>query len=185
MAYIKVIGYDESEGSLREIYDQIIKSRGKVANVHTVQSLNPESILDHTDLYLTLMFKKSPLKRYQREMMAIIVSINNDCGYCQSHHSKALNHYWKDDSKIKKLKDNYELMNLSKEDILWCQYAKELTIQPSSANHQMTIDLLKKEGIEDRAILDAAMIISYFNFVNRMVLGLGVNEEMDVGGYIY
>ncbi|MCI5056634.1 MAG: peroxidase-related enzyme [Flavobacteriales bacterium] len=185
MAYIEVIGLDKAEGSLKEIYEQIINSRGKIANVHTIQSLNPESILDHMDLYMTLMFKKSPLKRYQREMIAVVVSQSNNCNYCQKHHAEALNHYWKDESKIEKLKTKFETAELEPIDELWCVYAKELTINPSSDQHSHQIDLLRKAGANDRAILDATMIISYFNFVNRMVLGLGVEEEENVGGYNY
>ena len=48
------------------------------------------------------------------------------------------------------------------------------------------IEQLKATGLDDRAILDAALIISYFNFVNRMILSLGVDLEEDGGvGYNY
>ena len=47
------------------------------------------------------------------------------------------------------------------------------------------MEQLKQEGLDDRAVLDAALVISYFNFVNRMVLGLGVHLEEDAGGYEY
>ena len=41
-------------------------------------------------------------------------------------------------------------------------------------------------GLVERAILDAALVIAYFNFVNRLVLGLGVQLEQDKGeGYKY
>lgn len=41
--------------------------------------------------------------------------------------------------------------------------------------------------MSDRAILDAALVVSYFNFVNRMVPGFGVetDEVEEVGGYKY
>ena len=41
-------------------------------------------------------------------------------------------------------------------------------------------------GLSDKAILDATLVVSYFNFVNRMVLGLGVNlESNQAKGYNY
>lgn len=85
MAHIDIVSYENSEGELREIYDGIIKSRGKLADVHKVQSLNPKSIVNHMDLYMTIMFGRSPLKRLQREMIAVVVSIANNCEYCQEH----------------------------------------------------------------------------------------------------
>lgn len=45
---------------------------------------------------------------------------------------------------------------------------------------------LKEAGLDDRAILDAALVVGYFNFVNRIVLSLGVYLEQDEGqGYKY
>jgi alkylhydroperoxidase family enzyme len=45
---------------------------------------------------------------------------------------------------------------------------------------------MKDSGLDDRSILDAALVIAYFNFVNRLVLGLGVETEQEgTGGYIY
>ena len=37
----------------------------------------------------------------------------------------------------------------------------------------------------DREILDATLVISYFNFVNRNVLALGVELEEDPSGFNY
>jgi len=44
---------------------------------------------------------------------------------------------------------------------------------------------LKNAGLTDREILDASMIISYFNFANRIVMSLGVDIEEDTGNYKY
>jgi alkylhydroperoxidase family enzyme len=41
----------------------------------------------------------------------------------------------------------------------------------------MDIELLQKAGWSDRAILDLALVISYFAFVNRIAEGLGVELE--------
>ncbi|MEL6864685.1 MAG: hypothetical protein AAFP19_09705, partial [Bacteroidota bacterium] len=74
MPHIQVIQHEEAEGRLKEIYDELVQSRGKLAEVHKTQSLNPETIVAHMDLYMKIMYNKSPLRRYQREMMAVVVS---------------------------------------------------------------------------------------------------------------
>ena len=106
MAHIQVIEHHEAEGELKTIYDNLVKTRGKLAEVHKIQSLNPKSIVNHMDLYMTIMFGKSPLKRYQREMLGVVVSRANNCEYCQKHHLEALNFYWKDDEKAEKFRNN-------------------------------------------------------------------------------
>jgi uncharacterized peroxidase-related enzyme len=99
MAYIKTIEPENAKGELKTIYDNLIKTRGKIAEVHKIQSLNPEALVAHMDLYMTIMFGKSPLKRYQREMLGVVVSASNRCAYCINHHEQALLAYWKDEAK--------------------------------------------------------------------------------------
>jgi len=185
MSFIEVIGYEAAEGRLKEVYEEILQKRGAIAEVHKIQSLNPESIIHHMELYLGIMFGKSPLRRYQREMMAVIVSVHNQCEYCQVHHSTALNHFWKDEQKIQQLRADYTKLSLSEADKLLCGLAKNLTLHPGQAN-EAALEPLKKTGLEDRAILDATLVIAYFNFVNRIVMGLGVTLENHQGeGFKY
>ena len=186
MAFIDIIEPKDATGSLKEIYNDLKKKRGKLAQIHKIQSLNPETITAHMDLYMSVMFSKSPLSRAQREMMAVVVSAANDCEYCQQHHGQALNHYWKDRDRVEQLRDNYNKLDLNNVDTQLCQLAKVLTKNPNGVDEDKHLQPLKNTGLSDRAILDAVLVISYFNFVNRMVLGLGVetNEE-EMQGYKY
>jgi len=186
MAYIDVIEHNEADGRLKEIYDDLTQKRGKLAEVHKIQSLNPESIVNHMDLYMTVMFGNSPLRRYQRELIAIVVSAANDCIYCQKHHSAALKAFWKDAEKVEQVRIDYNNVELEEADKLLCDYGYTLTKDPKSSKIPDIVEQLKAHGYSDRAVLDAALVTSYFNFVNRMVLGLGVQLEEDEGeGYKY
>lgn len=186
MAYIETTDYEASEGRLREIYDDIIQKRGKLAEIHKLQSLHPNTIVQHMDLYMELMFAQSPLKREQREMIAVVVSAYNNCEYCVEHHSSALNHFWKDEEQVDDLAEDYHLLGLSHANKALCDYAHALTVNPSGIQEQHHIQPMRQAGWDDRAILDTAMIVAYFNFVNRLVLGLGVPLEDDGGeGYKY
>lgn len=78
MSYIKLIHEDEAEGKLKELYEGM---GNKVANIIKVHSLFPESMEAHLAFYKTIMFKKSPLSRAQREMIATTVSAANNCHY--------------------------------------------------------------------------------------------------------
>lgn len=186
MPYIKVIPHDKAHGVLREIYDDLVEKRGKLAAIHQIQSLHPESIVNHMDLYMTVMFGKSPLRRVQREMIAVVVSAANGCAYCVNHHGEALNHFWNDQDRVDRLADDYGDAVLNEPDVALCRYAHDLTVRPSAISEEDHIHRLKNAGIEERALLDAALVVAYFNFVNRLVLGLGVELEADGGtGYAY
>ena len=185
MPHIEVIQPENATGELKEIYDNLIKSRGKLAEVHKIQSLNPKSIVDHMDLYMTIMYGKSPLKRVRREMISVVVSKANGCQYCQIHHSEAVNNYWKDEQKTAQLREDYTKLELSVQDRALCDYAWRLTREPDGAETEDYTLPLKEAGFTDREILDATMVIAYFNFVNRIVLSLGVHLENEPGGYNY
>ncbi|MBW6489943.1 MAG: peroxidase-related enzyme [Lentimicrobium sp.] len=186
MSRIKVIPFEQATGRLKDIYDELLIKRGKLAKVHTIQSLHPESIVKHIDLYLEIMFSKSELSRAEREMMAVVVSAENSCEYCQTHHAEALNHYWKNEQKINELRMDYTKVSLTLKEQILCSFASALTNNPESF---MTLDytqLLRENGLSDNAILDATLVVAYFNFVNRIILALGVEAEAEeTQGYIY
>lgn len=186
MTVINTISYQEATGRLKEIYDDLIQKRGQLAEIHKIQSLRPESIVKHIDLYMEIMFSKSELSRAEREMIAVVTSVANNCQYCQIHHSEALNNYWKDDYRIVHLRSNYKKAQLSERELLLCQFAESLTLKPDGFKEPEQINKLKEIGLSDAAILDATLVVAYFNFVNRIVLGLGVALEAEGGtGYKY
>lgn len=81
MAHIPYVPYEEAEGLLGELYERYGGIGGRVDNIIRIHSLNPRSMRDHVDLYAHLMRGPSPLTRIQREMIAVVVSAQNDCFY--------------------------------------------------------------------------------------------------------
>lgn len=71
---------------------------------------------------------------------------------------------------------DYRDCGFSQADLALCQYALDLTLRP----HQMTqanVDTLRGHGFSDEQITIAAQVISYFNYINRIADGLGVDLE--------
>ncbi|MBI4410239.1 MAG: peroxidase-related enzyme [Gemmatimonadetes bacterium] len=56
------------------------------------------------------------------------------------------------------------------------EYAARLTRTPSALRRE-DLEPLRQAGLDDRGILDAAQVVAYFNFVNRLADGLGVELE--------
>ncbi len=59
-------------------------------------------------------------------------------------------------------------------------YARDLTRRPSSVEKE-NMKRLKDAGFSDEDILDINQVVSYFNYVNRIVEGLGVEMESKGG----
>ena len=82
MAWIKVIGPNEATGPLKRLYDAVLKNRPRVKQVMQIQSLRPSTMRATNVWYADIMKSaESPLSRAQREMIAVVVSIENQCHY--------------------------------------------------------------------------------------------------------
>lgn len=57
-----------------------------------------------------------------------------------------------------------------------CEYAVKLTLHPDRMAPS-DIEALRAAGFNDRAIVDANQVVSYFNYVNRVADGLGIELE--------
>lgn len=185
MAWIKVIEESEGEGVLREIYQDIREKRGKISNILKVHSLNPEAMKAHLELYVALMFENSSLTRVEREMLGVVVSSANRCEYCVRHHGVALNHFWKDEGRVAQLAEDHHGLDLEERHQRMLEYAIKLTKSPREVRKE-DVERLREHGFKDEDILNINLITSYFNFVNRIVLGLGVTfKEEEISGYQY
>ena len=176
MAWIKIIDEQNAEGSLKEQYDKLIEPWGGVDNILKIHSLNPESLAAHVKLYKTLMYGKSPLRRTDREMIAVVVSAINQCHYWIVHHGEGLLKLTKDESLVNQLKSDYTLANISTKQMAMLNYAAKLTERPADIFNR-DIEELREVGFKDRAILDINQIVAYYAFVNRIADGLGVDLE--------
>lgn len=178
MSWIDEVEADDADDTLAALYADLLEKRGKISNILKVHSLNPTALGNHLDLYMTLMFAKSGLSRPEREAVAVVVSATNDCAYCVEHHLEALRRYLKDDETLEMLStaDGLETLEPRLSNIV--RHAEKLT---SAAEAMTESDLgeLRAVGLSDRDILDLTLIVAYFNFVNRIALGLGVDYSAD------
>jgi len=55
-------------------------------------------------------------------------------------------------------------------------YATKLTSEPAAVGAG-DVEELRAAGWDDRAITDAAQVCAYFNYINRIAEGLGVDPE--------
>ena len=60
------------------------------------------------------------------------------------------------------------------------QYAERLALAPGAmdASH---VEALREQGLDDRAVHDAAQVTAYFSYINRIADGLGVDLEPEMG----
>lgn len=148
---------------------------GGLDNVLASHALNPEALRAHLALYRRVMFGDSPLGRAEREAIAVAVSAANDCHYCVVHHSHALT---KESGRagLAEAVASQDTDTLDRRMAALVAYARKLTRAPA-AMREADVAALRQVGLDDRAVVDANQVVAYFNYVNRIVEGLGVELE--------
>ena len=83
MAWIRLVEPEKAEGKLKEIYDKAAKAgNGRVGPMIQAGSLNPDALEGRGLLYRALLYgRSSSLTRAEREMIAVVTSVANDCHF--------------------------------------------------------------------------------------------------------
>lgn len=176
MPYIPIISPEDAAGPLAALYTEIRRVRGRVAGIYQLQSLDPELLRAHRDLYWATMHREHGLPVQEREAIALAVSIANSCDYCARHHADHLRAAGGSESLILSLTLSEAPATSSRRLNRLIYYARKLTLLPNSVGKD-DIEELRRVGLGDIEILHAAQIISYYNYVNRIANGLGAELE--------
>ena len=186
MSWIKVISYNEAESRLKKIYDKVKGPNNNVDNVLTIHSLRPHSLIGHMGLYKNVLHNSNnTLPKWYLETVGVYVSDLNNCEYCVTHHfaglQRILNDKEKSEQLYKAIKADSLKGTLEEKLIVGLEYAKQITVDHNSLNEGVIVNL-RLHGFTDGEILELNQVASYFNYVNRTVLGLGVTTDGDILG---
>jgi len=80
------------------------------------------------------------------------------------------------DDFVERLAHDWRTAGLEGANVALCEYAEALSTTPAAMGAE-GVERLRAAGFDDRAIHDATQVISYFNYINRIADGLGVDPE--------
>ncbi len=186
MSWIKTISYAEAKGTLKKLYDRVKGPNDNVDNVLKIHSLRPHTLTGHMAIYKNVLHNSSnTLPKWYLEALGIYVSELNGCDYCVQHHQAGFERIYPDKEKAKLLIQiiRQDKLNTFFDDnyLSGFKYARALTQSHNSITEQ-DIEELRTMGMDDGQILEINQVVSYFNYVNRVVVGLGVNTGGDILG---
>lgn len=186
MSWINIINYKDAVGSLKKLYDRVKGPNDNIDNVLAIHSLRPHTLKGHMALYKAVLHHSgNTLPKWYLETLGVFVSRQNKCDYCVDHHSAGLKRLLANDEKYTAIADainNHQAIEVLEDKWLkGIEYAKILTHDPSQLK-ESNIATLKEAGFSDGEVLEINQLTSYFNYVNRSVIGLGVNTKGDILG---
>jgi uncharacterized peroxidase-related enzyme len=91
-------------------------------------------------------------------------------------HEKDLRSVVESDGQRQAVQTDYRTAGLPARELALLDFAVRLTQSPSGVRKE-DLHALRKHGFTDEQLVDAVQCIAYFNFINRVLDGLGVDPE--------
>ncbi len=178
MSWTRTVPPAEAAGGLKDLYAEIAErsSHRQVSNLWQALALDPPGLAAGFVHLRALMDDPAPLTRAQAELIALVVSATNGCGYCVAHHGLRLIKAGVDEALARAVAIDYREANLAARDRVLLDAVVALTCEPDERKLD-DIERVREYGFDDPAIVRALAIAGYFAYANRMVLGLGVTLE--------
>ena len=105
-------------------------------------------------------------------MIAVVVSVSNDCAYCMAAHGAALRKLTKDPALADAIAADHTTAPVDPRIHAVLDFAVKLTLHPTEMS-EADVAALRDAGLTDEDVMDVAEVTGLFNMSNRMASGLG------------
>lgn len=121
----------------------------------------------------------SPLTVAERELIAAVVSGTNACSFCYGAHALAAERFGMEESLMEALLTDIDSAPVDDKMKPLLKYVKKLTEAPSKII-KADADAVVGAGWTEQALYHAVSVCALFNFMNRIVEGMGVKANPDM-----
>jgi uncharacterized peroxidase-related enzyme len=164
---------DQLPDNLRKLFNKAKEKIGFTPNVFRVYSFRPERLSAWFAHYKQLHEPTENLNAAEREMIAVAVSMANQCLYCLVAHGAALREALGDPIKADRITLDYRRANLDEKMEAVLDFAVKLTELPTECSED-DIEHLKSLGLTQEEVWDVIEIAAMYNFTNRMASATGM-----------
>ncbi len=180
-----VVALDLPAGAVsedQEAYFSVCEEKlGFVPNVLTAYSFDAEKLEGFTRLYNDLMLADSGLSKFEREMIAVVVSSINHCFYCLASHGAARRKLSGNPALGDEIAANFRAADLTGRQAAMCEFTAKMTETPDKIV-ETDRQTLREAGLSDRDIWDLAAVASFFNMSNRMSIAVDIRPNQEYHG---
>jgi uncharacterized peroxidase-related enzyme len=128
------------------------------------------------DFHELVMRAPSPFTAGERELIAAYVSGVNDCDYCHGVHTVTAEAFGVPEGLLTAALADLASSPVDERMKPVLAYVGKLTRTPSRVT-EADADAVYAAGWDEQALHDAVLVCALFNFMNRMVEGLGIRAD--------
>ena len=177
MSWMPMVEREGAPAEIAEVFDTIsgYSKSGRLSNVWKTWAGDARGLATMHAHYRELMGDPAPLSQAQAEMIGLVVSATNGCGYCVAHSGGRLAAL-SGEALARDIARDYRDANITAQERVLCDAAVALTCEPCERTNA-DLERMREYGFSDAAIMRALGLASFYNLVNRMAWALGVPLE--------
>lgn len=178
LSWLKLGAAKKSPESV-DVYAKTMKRLGYVRNSQLVVAHKPAVLAAQEALSASLMqAQDSGISPKERELIALVVSVDNSCDACIFGHSSALRKITGDLVWVAEVAANYRRADLTPREKAIADYAIKIT-RAAGEIEESDLEPLRKAKLSEADILHVAGIAAYFNFSNRINSSVGIKPNRE------
>ncbi len=175
MSFVGLVLEEQASPELKRLYRRVQEKFGFLPNYFKALGSRPGAIKAHLDLQEAIL-EQGILPRVLKEQIGLVVSGINSASYCVAAHMELLRRLGVEEPLGRKLATDYASAPLGEKEQALFRFADKLTREPSDVEGS-DIDALRQAGWDENVLLEVVLTISWFSFINRVSLGLGLFGE--------
>jgi uncharacterized peroxidase-related enzyme len=157
-------------------FDLCAEKLGLVPNVLKAYAFDIDKLNAFTAMYNDMMLGPSGLSKLEREMIAVVVSSENRCWYCQVAHGAAVRELSGKPELGEAMVMNYRMANLDPRQRAMLDFAVKVT-RSSAEVVEADRQALRDHGFTDRDIFDIASVVGFYSMSNRVASATGMQPN--------
>ncbi len=176
--WIETVPPDQAEGLLAEAYAWQAASLGEPAEFTMLGSLYPELVEERLRLYRVVERCPSALTPVERQAAAWVTSLLNGTDHCASGLRLKLASLDLGERALEAIETDpaAPATGDARLDAI-CAHAAKLTRAPTQMT-EADLRALRAHGLSDLDLVDLNNMVAYYNYINRVVMGLGLRSVM-------
>jgi len=178
-ANLQVIEESEARGEVAALYQHFCEHFGRpdVPGILKCFATHPPLLRHMMDLSESLIFAEGHLTRRHKEMIATLVSVQNECPYCTDSHAFFFRVQGGSADALCAIKDcELESHSLTRPEQALLAFARQVN-SSSSEIRRPDIEELRNEGWSEAQVAEAVHVAALFSTFNRVANAFGLKPQ--------
>lgn len=172
MSYVALLSESQTTPALQTLFEQLRANFGFLPTYFQALARIPGLVEAHQALAEVILADHA-LPAGVKEQAGMVTSGINSSSYCIAMHLELLRKFGIEKPLGQKLATDYGSAPVGEKQQALFRFADKLTRTPADIS-RADVEALRQAGWDEAALLEAVVTVAWFNFINRVALGLGL-----------